>query len=364
MDTKPLENEHTLGQVASRGGAEAVAAIPQPQYPALPGLGRGSDRLRLPRRVWRALAGWSRDLDRSPAAGVPRRTLVLAAAAMLASASVVTWSDGLNWTPDRVLLVFLTPALVMRRTRRYLKDFVPFAILIVAYAECRGLAHLISPHPFYRPQLDLERALFGGVPAQWLQEHFYLGQAHWYDTLSTQMLQLHFVVPPMLAFGLWVKRRALFARFAASMIVLSFAAAAVFALFPAAPPWAAAKAGLLPNVVKLPPGSEPAVSSAGLSAHSFSVADAIPGNPYAAIPSLHAGYAFLVFLMVASLLLRHGGRFRWPLVALAFAYPLLQSLAVIYTGNHYVVDIAIGFAFAYGALVATNRMWRRLGLPG
>jgi membrane-associated phospholipid phosphatase len=162
---------------------------------------------------------------------------------------------------------------------------------------------------------------------------------------------------------LWVKRRALFARFATSMVVLSFAAAAVFAVFPAAPPWAAAKAGLLPHVVKLPLSSAPDVSSAGLSSHTFSAASAIPGNPYAAIPSLHAGYAFLVFLTVASILLRRGGRFRWPLVALAFAYPLLQSLAVVYTGNHYVIDIVIGFAFAYGAFVVTNRVWRRLGLP-
>jgi len=257
----------------------------------------------------------------------------------------------------------LDTALVMRRTSRYLKDFVPFALLIVAYAECRGLAHLISPHPFYRPQLDLERAIFGVVPAQWLQEHFWHGKAHWYDGVANELLLLHFVVPPVLAFVLWVKRRALFARFAASMVVLSFAAAVVFAVFPAAPPWAAAKAGLLPHVVKLPLRSAADVSSAGLSSHTFSVARAIPGNPYAAIPSLHAGYAFLVFLTVASILLRRGGRFRWPLVAVAFAYPLLQSLAVVYTGNHYVIDIAVGFAFAYAAFAVTNRVWRRFGLP-
>ena len=262
-----------------------------------------------------------------------------------------------------MLLVFLTPALVLRRTTRYLRDFVPFALLIVAYAECRGLAHLFAPHPFYRPQLDLERALFGVVPAQWLQEHFWMGQTHWYDGLADQVLRLHFVIPPVLAFALWVRRRALFVRFAASMVVLSFSAAVAFAAAPSAPPWAAAKAGLLPHVVKLPQSSAPDVSSAALSSHTFSLATAIPGNPYAAIPSLHAGYAFLVFLTVASILLRRGGRLRWPLVAVAFAYPLLQSLAVVYTGNHYVVDIAIGYAFATAAFVATNRVWRRLGLP-
>ena len=57
-----------------------------------------------------------------------------------------------------MLLVFLAPALVLGRGRRYVCDFVPFALLIFAYAECRGLAHVIAPHPFYRPQIWLERA--------------------------------------------------------------------------------------------------------------------------------------------------------------------------------------------------------------
>jgi membrane-associated phospholipid phosphatase len=364
VDNKPIENERTLGPVVARGAAEAVAALPYMPYSALPGYAQGSRRFRLQRRALGLVVSWSRGLDWSPAAGLTPERVAFAGIALLASASLVTWSDGLDWTPERMLLVFLAPALVMRRTTRFLSDSVPFALLIVAYAECRGLAHLIAPHPFYRPQLDLERALFRVVPAQWLQEQFWLGQAHWYDGLSTQLMRLHFVVPPMLAFGLWVKRRALFARFAASIVALSFAAAAIFAVFPAAPPWAAAKAGLLPHVVKLPQSSAPHVSSAGLSSHTFSVASVIPGNPYAAIPSLHAGYAFLVFLTVASILLRRGGRYRWPLVGVAFSYPLLQSLAVVYTGNHYVIDIAIGFAFAFAAFIATNRVWRRLGLPG
>ena len=44
-------------------------------------------------------------------------------------------------------------------------------------------------------------------------------------------------------------------------------------------------------------------------------------------------------------------------------YPLLQGLAVVYTGNHYVIDIVIGFAFAYAAFTATNRVCTKLGLP-
>src|SRR5262249_38671445 len=248
--------------------------------------------------------------------------------ALVAAAAAVTWADGLDWTPDRVLLVFLPPALVLGRGRRYLLDFVPFALLIMLYAECRGLAHLASPHPFYRPQLWLERHLFAGVPAVWLQDYFWHGSMTWYDAVAAKVLNLHFVVPPLVAFALWVRGRTLFFRFASSMILLSFASAVVFLVYPSAPPWAAAHARMLDVVPHLASPPPP------------------PANPYAAIPSLHAGYAFLVALTVAGVLLGSRMRLRRTLAGLCFLYPFAQALAVIYTGNHYVVDIVIGCGFA------------------
>ena len=306
-----MENEYTLAQLELGGGGVAVPAGGRIPFPSA-------------------------------------RT-VAAFAALAASATAVTWADGLDWTPDRMLLVFLAPALVLRRARCYLLDFVPFALLILLYAECRGLAHLVAPHPFYRPQLWLERHLFGGVPAVWLQEHFWHGSMRWYDGLAAKVLNLHFVVPPLVAFALWLRGRALFFRFATSILVLSFASAVVFFTYPSAPPWAAAHAGLL-DVVKLPPVND--VSSLGS-------ATPAPANPYAAIPSLHAGYAFLVALTLAGLLLRSRLPFRRTLAGLCFLYPLAQAIAVIYTGNHYVVDILIGFAFASGAYLVTNRAFAR-----
>jgi hypothetical protein len=286
----------------------------------------------------------------SPRVELPRIRVAAAMVALVVSASAVTWVDGLDWTPDRVLLVFLAPAVALGRTRRYLVDFVPFALLILLYAECRGLAHVVSPHPFYRPQLWLEQHLFGGVPAAWLQERLWHGSMTWYDAVAAKLLNLHFVVPPVVAFGLWVRRRALFFRFACSMLMLSFASAVVFFVYPSAPPWAAARVGLL-DVVKLPPVND--VSSLASTTHA-------PTNPYAAIPSLHAGYAFLVALTLAGLALRSRLPLRRFLAGLCFLYPIAQAIAVIYTGNHYVVDIVIGCIFATGAYLVTNRAFARM----
>ena len=86
----------------------------------------------------------------------------------------------------------------------------------------------------------------------------------------------------------------------------------------------------------------------------------VDDNPFAAIPSLHGGYSFLVFLFIATLV--WDTRWRWT-AAVAFLYPVLQSFAAVYTGNHYVIDLLIGFVYATAALFGVRWFWRRMGWP-
>jgi membrane-associated phospholipid phosphatase len=297
-----------------------------------------------------------------PRERIDRLTAAIAALAFAAAFGIAVATSGLALSPDRYLLVLLAPAIVIRRARRYLLDFLPFGLLLVLYSESRGIAHLLHPHPYYLPQLDAEKFLFGGhVPSVWLQQHFWDGDARWHDRLILEITRLHFVVPPFVAFAFWLRRRALFYRFAASMLTLSFAGAITFYLYPAAPPWAASQAGLLGEVTKLT-DAHPAVSGVPVQTHgSFSISRLIDPNPYAAIPSLHGGYAFLVFLFLAALAWRTP--WRRVVVPLAALYPLLQSFAVVYTGNHYVVDLLIGFAYATASVLAVDWFWRRRGWP-
>jgi membrane-associated phospholipid phosphatase len=258
-------------------------------------------------------------------------------------------------SPDRYALLLLAAALFVHRGRRFLIDFVPFVALIVVYAECRGLAHVARPDPYFTPHLDLERWLFGGtVPASVLQEWFWSGHERWYDMVLLGVSSIHQFVPLTLAFVLWMRRRALFYRFATTMLVLSYAAALTFLLYPAAPPWHAAEQGLLSSekIGGHAPSSLPTP---------WAPYDLVRGNPDAAIPSLHAGYAFLVFLFISSLFWRT--RRRTLVVCVAALYPALQSVAAVYTGNHYVVDLLIGYAYAAGAFFGVSFLWRRLRLP-
>jgi membrane-associated phospholipid phosphatase len=295
-----------------------------------------------------------------PREDLDRRTALLAGVGLLLALAVAVWLFGLGLTPEKYLLVLLVPALIMRRARRYVVDFFPFGALLVIYAQSRGIAHLLHPVPHYGPQLNADKSLFGVVPSEALQHWLWHGTMRWYDHVVLAVTRLHFIVPPLLAFVLWTRRRALFYRFAATMILLSFAGALTFYLFPAAPPWAAGEQGLLSGVIRIP--HNPAPNPFGAHGyHAFSLSKIIDPNPYAAIPSLHGGYAFLCFLFVATVL--WSTRWRWWALLLGALYALAQSFAAVYTGNHYVIDLLIGYGYAAAALGGVWWFWRRRRFP-
>lgn len=81
----------------------------------------------------------------------------------------------------------------------------------------------------------------------------------------------------------------------------------------------------------------------------FASAPSIFANPYAAMPSLHFAYALFVAVCVYAL-----ARPLW-LRRAAFMYPLMCFLAIVVTGNHFILD-AVGGALA--VLVAWLVAWR------
>jgi hypothetical protein len=76
-------------------------------------------------------------------------------------------------------------------------------------------------------------------------------------------------------------------------------------------------------------------------------------NPYAAVPSMHIGYA----LVVATSLLRHG---RSRLVhVLGVLYPPAVLLIVVATGNHFFLDAVAGALVVGLAAVVARPLTRR-----
>jgi len=75
-------------------------------------------------------------------------------------------------------------------------------------------------------------------------------------------------------------------------------------------------------------------------------------NPFAAMPSLHA--AFAAFSGIGLIWI---GR-RWYHWALGLTHPSLMAVAVVATGNHYVLDVIAGFALVAIAWVAVPPLLR------
>ncbi|KAK3366804.1 PAP2 superfamily-domain-containing protein [Lasiosphaeria ovina] len=68
-------------------------------------------------------------------------------------------------------------------------------------------------------------------------------------------------------------------------------------------------------------------------------------NQYAAMPSLHFGYSFLIGLTIATAPMAKRGRMAWrrlALVSVGMVYPAIILAAIVATANHFILDAVAG----------------------
>lgn len=300
-------------------------------------------------------------VDRLYEAGRLRRSLALAGpAAYVVVLTAVVISDGVPLTRSRLLPWIVLGLLAFSLTnvrgwaRGVVLEWLPFALILAAYDLLRSQADTLLFSAHVRPQLRADELLFvGRVPTVWLQERFWdgAGHLHWYDYGAWLVYASYFLATYVVAAFLWFFARDLFRRFVAIIVLLSFMGFATYAAFPAAPPWLASQEGAL----------DPTTRSIGVIwgeipvAHfnTFFEEGSQYSNPVAAVPSLHAAYTLLITLVLWRLAPR------WGRVLLA-AYPGAMAFALVYTAEHYVVDILLGFLYALIAFWAVTRLAERL----
>ncbi len=247
--------------------------------------------------------------------------------------------DGYFPTIDLLALAFFPLAIVMRRGKTFLADWIPFALLLLAYEEFRGLSLHWDGHIHVGDIASLERLLFGTpIPTVRLQHLLYVpGHVGPIDVFATGLYFVHFVGVLGLAFWLWLRHdRRTYWRYVLAVLVLSYLGFATYAIFPAMPPRLAYAQGAVQPLTDV---FAYTVGHFVLFRPFFTVYQWIDPNPYAAMPSLHIGYPFLVFLVATRL---WPGRWSW----LTVLYPVLMTFAVVYMGEHYVVDCVAGSLYA------------------
>jgi membrane-associated phospholipid phosphatase len=172
------------------------------------------------------------------------------------------------------------------------------------------------------PTVRLQRAL--GRPGEVRAHDLALAWVHW----------SWFIVPHGTSLYILVRHRWHFSRAACMMAAVFDLGLVAYWTIPTAPPWWAGQAGYMPRVRRI-------MVEAG--EHFWGrlwrpLYDFLGGNPFAAMPSLH----FATSVMAAHVLTDVG-----PVEgAIGWGYAVTLGFALVYLGEHYVVDLIAGLALA------------------
>jgi membrane-associated phospholipid phosphatase len=334
------------------------------------------------------------ETDRSPVEGAPRverervpwvgvRWSHVRWAALAAYVAGSVWFVVTQGVPtDRLgiygaILVLLTIVVLGRGWRAWwqmMVDWLPFEAVLLAYDYSRGYASPYSADQMRRsdyPIVGVHNSLglplhvtfpirvdqwlghhlgMGTMPTIWVQEHLHPGTAiPWYGVLVSLVYCSHFLVMPTVAIVLWIRDRARFRVWMNMVIALAVAGVATYFLYPMAPPWLADDGQVFPG------GFVGRYTAEGFDVIGLHMVGGLVSqgqylvNPVAAMPSLHTAYATLAagFFWFGA---------RWWAKALLACYPVAMGLALLYGGEHYLVDELAGVAYALVVLMC----WRLL----
>lgn len=272
---------------------------------------------------------------------------VLGSIAMVASVGVPTSHDLVFfWFALGIISFSVTD--LRRRTSRLVIEWSPFIGVLFIYDRLRGYADGLLFHAREVPQIKVEEALFGKpIPTVWLQSHLWHGPSdlQWWDYATWFIYLTHFFATLIVAAILWRWAHDRFVRFATMVCVLSLAGFVTYVLYPATPPWLAARHGSIGEAnrtIAIVWYHVPIAHFGSLFEKGQTYA-----NNVAAMPSLHAGFALLIVLYLWQLV----PRWTRPLLAL---YPPAMVFTLVYSGEHYVVDCIAGWIYAVGTFAVVN----------
>ncbi|HKP91231.1 MAG TPA: phosphatase PAP2 family protein [Thermoleophilaceae bacterium] len=208
-----------------------------------------------------------------------------------------------------------------------LRQLTLFAGAYYAYRIVRGFTDGSAAAAFdnARTLVHAERGL--GLFFEPSFQHWAMGMPWLVDIGNWAYVNTHFVVTTSFLIWLYLARNSAF-YFVRNMFVIAMALALVgYTLYPAAPP------RLLPDL-----GFTDTVSAAV--GHNQAHAASVLFNPYAAMPSMHVGFALMIAIPAIRLVRTRALRAVWAV------YPAFVTFVVVVTANHFWID------GAFGALVA------------
>jgi membrane-associated phospholipid phosphatase len=244
------------------------------------------------------------------------------------------------------VLASLALLVLVERNRRLVAVWSAYVGGFVLFAELRALADETGLAVRYDYVVEADEALFGGVvPTVWLQEQ--LGNPALLSWVMFAVYTSYYFVPHAVALVVARRSRDAFRRYAIAVMAVVYTGLAISALVPTAPPWLAASEGRIDPVTRIVPeltgNADENLYDQG--------AQLVGLNPVAAFPSLHTALTVLLVLLAWRAGVARRG--------LALGYSAAMGFALVYLGEHYVIDVAAGAVLAVAAWAAVLAAERR-----
>jgi membrane-associated phospholipid phosphatase len=257
-----------------------------------------------------------------------------------------------------ILCLSLLVAATAGRLQSFLRDWFLFIGFVYLFDSLRGTIYILTCQldlPVYTLYaIKAEEFLFGGIPSVALQDWLLRSPdpsgLTWFEKFVTVAHGSHFVAFLVVGLVIWLYKPAQFRFFKVSFYLAIFLGLLGYFTIPTVPPWMASNIfSLLPRLFRF-----------NAVIYNMAIPDITSGfdtNPVAAMPSLHAAFPILLGLIVWRL-------WRWRAFPF-YLYVLLMLFAIVYTGDHYVVDAIAGGLLAVLCYLASAGITRKdLAVPG
>jgi membrane-associated phospholipid phosphatase len=237
--------------------------------------------------------------------------------------------------PELLVLCFFIYAAYNRRSRRFVKDWFPFLSLFLCYEAMYTIVPTISKVVHVAEPITIELGMFGSIPTLVLQQ---LCRIPFLDYLGAFFYSLHFFAPTVFAFLLWKHAPENYRRYVLALGIGTYAALITFLAYPVAPPWYGVQATRILTQLD---------QNLGVPFYR-SIFDFVESNPFAAFPSLHAMYPMLISLYALKI--------KKAKALPVLLFPIGVWLSTIYLGEHYVIDVIGGAAYAICAFLLAEKI--------
>ncbi len=248
---------------------------------------------------------------------------------------VLCLTNGIIPSPEIIVMCFFIYAIYAESGHRFVNEWAPFVLVFLSYEAMNTLVGSLSKTVHVNELINADFKLFGAIPTLVLQQFY---RSPLLDYLSTFFYSLHFVAPVVFAFLLWKYHPGNYRGYVLTFAIGTYAALITYLLYPSAPPWYGVNATRVLTQLD---------GDLGVPFYR-SFFDFLQSNPFAAFPSLHAMYPWLISLYS----LKIGKAKALPILV----FPAGVWFSTVYLGEHYVADLIAAVIYGTCAFLIAEKL--------